>query len=104
MYLENSPEHMKNDWWHIIIGTPIVFPLAGILGSIGVIILIPMVLLFPIAIYYDSRYVRAANETWQPSRGYAAVLGIAVLLTFGLLSYIISPYYLYKRHNHVGSP
>lgn len=95
---------MKHDWWHILLVTPFAVPLAGALPTIGVIILIPLILLFPVAIYYDARYVRAANETWEPSRGFAAILGLAVLLTFGILSYIITPYYLYKRHSSVGTP
>ncbi|WP_336361563.1 hypothetical protein [Haladaptatus sp. ZSTT2] len=41
------------------------------------------------------------SQSWNPNKWYYLGLGILVVVTFGLFSLILSPYYLYKRNKHL---
>jgi hypothetical protein len=74
---------------------------ATLFGLVGVIIAFG----FPVGIYVDARAIEAAGGEWRPDPvlwGLVAV--VAVLVTNFVLSVPLALYYLYKRHEEVGTP
>ncbi len=47
--------------------------------------------------------MRLLGTDWQPNKWLYGFYGSLVLLTLGLFSFIISPYYLYQRRKYVGA-
>ncbi|MFB6119980.1 MAG: hypothetical protein ABEJ68_02555 [Halobacteriaceae archaeon] len=75
----------------------IVVPLA-LLGML-------LALLFPVAIYADAEAVAAANLDWDPDPFLYGLLGVAGLFSGGApVQPVLGLYYLYRRHQHVGTP
>lgn len=61
-------------------------------------------LMFPLAIYYDSRAVRDAGyEEWQPDPTFYAILGV-IGLAVAIVQLVVAVYYLTKRSQIVGQP
>lgn len=103
----------RDDWWHVVPALPAYVVVHGVLsGATGlapdhVVLVLPLLgflLLYPVALLGDVRYVRAASGEWQPNRLVYGLLGLVVLATVGLASFLVSPYYLYRRHRHLGTP
>jgi len=99
---------MKDDWWHVILAMPVVIAVElgiaialGGIPSIAYLVQGLFALLFPIALYQDVKYVGALKNGWRPGRGRYLLAGLLVLVTMGLLSVIVSPYYLRKRSKYV---
>jgi hypothetical protein len=96
---------MKSDWWHIVAALPLYFPLALIaillVGINPYIFQIFLVLLYPVALYQDAKYVRQNSSNWRPGKIRYGLLGVLVVLSAGILSLLVSPYYLYKRRSHL---
>jgi hypothetical protein len=57
----------------------------------------------PIAIYKDAVYVRAIDRHWSPNP-VLYLLGTFVTALLPVAPAVVSGYYLYKRHTHVGTP
>jgi hypothetical protein len=94
---------MRSNWWHLVAALPLWILLAGVLLLVGVdlaIVTIFFALAYPVGLFLDVRYVRATSETWKPNRIVYGTLGVLVLLSMGVLSFLVSPYYLYKRRKH----
>lgn len=91
---------MRADYWRIVAATPIALIMSSIVFGGGWITGL-VVILFSVAYIYalrrDAQYVQTrAGAAWPNVRLYT-VFGFITLLTFGVLSYLLSPYYLYKR-------
>ncbi|WP_318567928.1 hypothetical protein [Salinigranum marinum] len=74
---------------------------AALFGLVGVVVAFA----FPVAVYVDARAIEAAGGEWQPDPvlwGLVAV--VAVLVTNFVLSVPLALYYLYKRHEELGTP
>lgn len=99
---------LRDDYWHVVAVLPaslILIMLSAAVGiESGVFYLIQLVLsmLYLLAIVRDARYVRKLGTEWQPSKWWYAFYGVLVLLSLGLYSLFVSPYYLYKRRKYVG--
>lgn len=92
---------VRGDWWPVLVLTPIAVPVGAQLGSIGLVLMVISVLAYPIALRKDAQYVRTVSETWNPSVRFYTAIGIATVLTAGILSYFVSPVFLYRRFKHV---
>ncbi|WP_276248504.1 hypothetical protein [Haladaptatus sp. YSMS36] len=71
------------------------------IGVRSTLIQIALVLAYPIGLCLDARYVRQVSDTWKPGKWYYLGLSVLVVVTFGIFSLILSPYYLYKRNKHL---
>lgn len=94
---------MRANWWHLVVALPVWLLVAGVLLLVGVdlaIVTIFFALAYPVGLFLDVRYVRAHCETWQPNRVVYGALGVVVLVSMGVLSFVVSPYYLCKRKKH----
>lgn len=92
-----------SQWWHVILATPIAIPIGGVIGgTIGALLIIAFGLAYPFALRRDAKFVSENSSTWNPSTGLYTLIGVLVFpLTFGILSYVVSPIYLYRRHKHI---
>lgn len=74
---------------------------ATLFGLFGVVIAI----VFPIAIYVDARAIESAGKAWTPDPVLWGLLAVvAVLVTNFIISVPLALYYLYKRHEALGTP
>ncbi|MFC4359670.1 hypothetical protein ACFO0N_17130 [Halobium salinum] len=64
-----------------------------------------LAVLFPVAIYVDARAVERAALDWRPDPVlYGLVAVVGVVATNFVVSVPLACYYLYKRHEAVGTP
>jgi len=102
---------VSGSWWYgILVGTlawTVGFALfaivsesmpGGILETIMAFALLIGWVIVPIAIFFDSKYVRA-NSTWNPSS-----LAYIIASIFWLVNGIAGAVYLYRRHEALGEP
>ena len=78
---------------------------AGTLAAVGLVgaLSAVVVLLAPVAFYLDAQAVSAAGVDWDPDPVLWVVIGV-VGIFFTLLQVGGAIYYLYQRHEHVGTP
>lgn len=96
---------MRSNWWHLVLATPIAVVVGGafIGGEIGALLSLFFVIPYPYAIRQDAKYVNAHSGTDEMNIRIQTALGVLVLVTIGILSYVVSPYYLYKRRSYLSS-
>lgn len=74
---------------------------AGLFGLVGMVVAV----VFPVATYVDARAVEAAESEWTPDPVLWGLLAVvAVLVTNFVASVPLALYYLYRRHEAVGTP
>lgn len=75
-------------------------------GSIGYgLVGLALALLFPLGIYTDAVEIEASTARWDPDPVvYLVVAAASVLLTAFAVSAVVALYYLYRRHEAVGTP
>lgn len=129
---DRSPAAVASRWWYGIAALPVVSVLAVALVTVstalavgfgllegrfagpvfGLLVLFAMVataaviaagLLFPIALYLDSRAVANANVDWRPDVTVYTGLGVVAAFVH-VLGIAVACYYLYRRHRVVGTP
>jgi hypothetical protein len=74
---------------------------AALFGLVGLAVAVG----FPLAVYVDARAIEEAGGEWRPDPvlwGLSAV--VAVLVTNFVLSVPLALYYLYRRHETLGTP
>jgi hypothetical protein len=74
---------------------------AALFGLVGLAVAVG----FPLAVYVDARSIEEAGGEWRPDPvlwGLSAV--VAVLVTNFVLSVPLALYYLYRRHEAIGTP
>lgn len=83
----------------------------GLLGLVVGVLLLILVLgslavfvMFPVALYMDSRAVSMAEYEWKPDPLLYGILGVVQFIVTPLVGLIVALYYLYQRHEHVGVP
>lgn len=92
-------------------GAP-ALPVFGVLFALPVMFLLFTVLLvtfavivmLPVALYLDARKVAQADLEWQPDPFLYGILGVLQVIATPIIGLIVSIYYLYRRHEHVGVP
>ena len=108
-YVAASPVWHK--WWYGVASCFVVtvLVLVASISSLPTMALLTLATMFvgmgvlPIAIYKDAVRVRADGDEWRPNPvNYYLGTFFGSILPGG--SVIVSGYYLYKRHRHVGSP
>ena len=108
-YVAASPTW--NKWWYGVASCFVVTLLALVvpLSSLPAMAVLPLATMFvgmgvlPIAIYKDAVHVRADGDEWRPNpvNYYLGTFFGSILLVGPA---VVSGYYLYQRHRHVGSP
>jgi hypothetical protein len=74
---------------------------ATLAGLVGVVI----ALVFPVAMYVDARAVEREGGAWTPDPVLWGLLAVvAVLVTNFVVSVPLALYYLYRRHEELGTP
>ncbi|AUV83650.1 hypothetical protein C2R22_20025 [Salinigranum rubrum] len=74
---------------------------AALLGLLGVV----LAFMFPVAVYVDARALEREGGAWTPDPVLWGLLAVvAVLVTNFIVSVPLALYYLYKRHEAVGTP
>lgn len=79
--------------------------LAG--GGLVVILLMGMLgifLMLPIALYVDATAVNEADLQWKPDPLLYALVAVLQFFVTPLVGLLVSLYYLYRRHEAVGTP
>lgn len=94
----------RDNWWHVILAAPPSTLAVQLVGELGVLLFLPFWFLYPIAFWLDGKYLRAVDETAAPGSRFSLAAGLLGFLSLGLLTWVISPYYLYKRHAWIGVP
>ncbi|WP_135853301.1 hypothetical protein [Halorussus salinus] len=115
-----EPPAVRGGWWYGVGGAfaaMVLVPTATLLvGSTGIQLSNEAMATFPefglslllcgvlpIAIYKDAVYVRATDRRWSPNP-VVYLLGTFVTAFLPVVPAVVSGYYLYKRHEHVGTP
>lgn len=93
----------RKSWWMMIAGMPVFLVVYAIvfaddLQSLAVFSSVLHVL-YIVALYSDAKYLNQYDLSWNPSPTKWALVGVLNWLVAGLLTILISPFYLYKRHH-----
>jgi|AntDeeMetagen192_2_1112575.scaffolds.fasta_scaffold00091_7 hypothetical protein len=77
-----------------------------VVGSIGYgLVGLILAFLFPLGIYKDAVEIEASTASWDPDPVlYLVVAAASVLVTAFAVSAVVALYYLYRRHEAVGTP
>lgn len=94
---------MRDNWWHLVLATPIAVIVGGTIigGEIGALLSFFFVIPYPYAIRQDAKYVNATSSSDGLSVRLYTLLGVLVLVSVGILSYIVSPVYIYQRRSEL---
>lgn len=114
-YLYKRYEHTAassawDNWWYGVVACLTIVVVAIVasalqvpitIGTLGTLFVSAGIL--PIVIYKDAVHVRGSDSDWLPNpvNYFVAILASSVLL---VVPAMVSGYYLYKRHKHVGTP
>lgn len=86
----------------------VIAGLVATLGFVGLALVgLVVAVLFPVAVYVDARAIERADLDidWRPDPALYGLLALAaVLVTNFVLSVPFAVYYLYRRHQHLGTP
>lgn len=121
-------------WWYWIAAVPVYFAVSAVLGglffaaavlglwvdvgfalsglfvfALAVVVFglpgLALSVLFPVAVYVDARAVREADVGWDPDPALYGIVALAgVVVTAFTVSVPLALYYLYRRHEAVGTP
>lgn len=86
---------------------PIVFAvIALVIGVSAIYALLGLILtlLLPVALYIDASEITASDVTWSPDPTLYGLVGLLNFLAAPIVGIIIAVYYLYRRHEHIGTP
>jgi hypothetical protein len=93
---------VRENWWHLVAFAPVAVVVGGAVGgAVGAMLIMFSILPYPLAMRWDTKYIAANSQSASPGTGVATVLGVLVLLTFGIASYLVTPYHLYRRWKHL---
>lgn len=90
---------VRDDWWHVVLATPIMVAVGVILGgAIQVLLVGCFLVLYPIAVKKDMEYIQSVSTDWEPSSRFWLIWAVLSSLTLGVLSFLVTPLYLLKRY------
>lgn len=114
---QSTEEAVRSNWWYVVGFVALWAPISTVLfalyllsfKSVGSIIVplaylaIIMLLLLPVALYFDIRAVNRSCGDWSPNVAlYVGAATIGIVAT--ILSFVVAVVYLYRRHRYVGIP
>ncbi|MDS0295994.1 hypothetical protein [Halogeometricum luteum] len=85
-----------------LLAISLMVPFAGLVALVGLVLSV----MFPVAVYVDARALSDAPEsTWSPDPVLYGLVALAgVVVTAFTVSVPFGIYYLYRRHEAVGTP
>lgn len=108
---------VRSNWWYVVGFVALWAPVSTILFVLYVASLnwlgsliapltylaIIMLLLLPVALYFDISAINRSGVDWAPNRTlYVLAATIGIVAT--VISFVVAVVYLYRRHQHVGIP
>lgn len=82
--------------------TLIVF-VVGI-GAIYALLGLVLTLMLPVALYVDATEITESEPLWSPDPILYGLVGLLNFLAAPVVGILVAVYYLYRRHEHVGTP
>lgn len=89
------------------VGGPAMFGVVALVVGIGAIYALlglVLTLLLPVALYLDATELTESTVTWSPDPILYGLVGLLNFLAAPVVGIIVALYYLYRRHEHVGTP
>ena len=86
---------------------PVMFGVVALVVGIGAIYALlglVLTLLLPVALYLDATELTESTVTWSPDPILYGLVGLLNFLAAPVVGIIVALYYLYRRHEHVGTP
>lgn len=86
---------------------PLAFAIGAlVIGGIAIYALMGVVLtiMLPVALYIDAAELAESTVEWSPDPILYGVVGLLNFLAAPFIGVIIAIYYLYRRHEFVGTP
>jgi asparagine N-glycosylation enzyme membrane subunit Stt3 len=86
---------------------PVVFGVVALLVGIGAIYALlglVLTLMLPVALYVDANELTESTVDWSPDPILYGLVGLLNFLAAPFVGIIVAIYYLYRRHEHVGTP
>lgn len=93
----------EKSWWLMIAGMPVFllvyatvfwndFQSLAVFSSV-------LHVLYIVALYADAKYLTRFDDSWDPNPTHWALAGVANWVLAGLLTIVITPLYLHRRHH-----
>lgn len=86
---------------------PLMFSLIALVVGIGAIYALlglVLTLMLPVALYVDATEITESELLWSPDPILYGLIGLLNFLAAPVVGILIAVYYLYRRHEHVGTP
>lgn len=86
---------------------PLMFSLIVLVVGIGAIYALlglVLTLMLPVALYIDATEITESELLWSPDPILYGLVGLLNFLAAPVVGILIAVYYLYRRHEHVGTP
>lgn len=74
------------------------------IGAIYALLGLVLTLLLPVALYVDATELTESAVDWSPDPILYGLIGLLNFLAAPVVGIIVAVYYLYRRHEHVGTP
>lgn len=86
---------------------PLMFSVIALVVGIGAIYALfglVLTLMLPIALYVDATEITESEILWSPDPILYGLIGLLNFLAAPVVGILVSIYYLYRRHEYVGTP
>lgn len=86
---------------------PLMFSLIVLVVGIGAIYALlglVLTLMLPVALYIDATEITDSELLWSPDPILYGLIGLLNFLAAPVVGILVAVYYLYRRHEHVGTP
>lgn len=89
-----------------VVGPAMSGVVALVVGIVAIYALLGLVLtlLLPVALYLDATELTESTMAWSPDPILYGLVGLLNFLAAPVVGIIVALYYLYRRHEHVGTP
>ncbi|WP_336343405.1 hypothetical protein [Halalkalicoccus ordinarius] len=89
-----------------VVGPAMSGVVALVVGIVAIYALLGLVLtlLLPVALYLDATELTESTVAWSPDPILYGLVGLLNFLAAPVVGIIVALYYLYRRHEHVGTP
>jgi hypothetical protein len=86
---------------------PVFFAVVALVigvGAIYALLGLVLTLMLPVALYVDATEISESAVPWSPDPILYGLVGLLNFLAAPVVGIIVAAYYLYRRHEHVGTP
>lgn len=86
---------------------PVMFAVVALIigmGAIYALLGLVLTLMLPVALYVDASEISESTVAWSPDPILYGLVGLLNFLAAPIVGIIVAAYYLYRRHEHVGTP